>query len=76
MAYKVIELIVPEHDIQEQEHWYYTDSLTKKNAKIWMERCLKDNEVNVLPEKYLLRVLNFKDSGGISSIRDIIRTID
>jgi len=76
MAYKVIELIVPEHEIMEQEHWYYNDRLTKKNATVWMNIVLKDYEIELAPKKYLLRVLNFRDSGSLSSVRDIIRTID
>lgn len=76
MAYKVIELIVPDQDVMEQEHWYYQCPLNKKNAIKWMNDYLSDNDIKEVPKKYLLRVLNHRNNGSISSIRDIVRTID
>lgn len=77
MAYRVIELIVPEHDIQEQEHWYYDKKLTKKAAMEWFHEQVKAYEIEV-PTKYLLRVLTFTSGGSYcrNLTRDIVRTID
>ncbi len=77
MAYKVIELIVPEHDIQEQEHWYYDKKLTRKAAMEWFDEQVKAYQIEK-PEKYLLRILNFTDNGYYSwrATKDIVRTID
>jgi len=81
MAYKVIELIVPEHDIMEQEHWdnnTHERRLTKKAAMKWFDEQVEAYEIEV-PTKYLLRVLTFNGSlynNRLVSAKDIIRTID
>ena len=78
MAYKVIELIVPEHDIMEQEYWYYDKRLTRKAAIEWCSKQIKEYE-NEPPANYVLRILSFNGSftnNKIVNIKDIIRTID
>jgi hypothetical protein len=78
MAYRVIDLVVPEHDIMEQEHWSYDKKLTKKAAMEWFHEQLEQYEIIVVPEKYLLRVLTFTQGGSYcpNRTRDIVRTID
>jgi len=78
MAYRVIDLVVPEHDIMTQEHWYYDKKLTKKAAMEWFHEQLEQHEITVVPEKYLLRVLTFTQGGSCcrNLTRDIVRTID
>jgi hypothetical protein len=61
--YKVIELIVPEHDIMEQQHWYWDKRLTKKAAMEWFHEQCEDFNIEP-PQKYLLRVLTFNQSGS------------
>ena len=75
--YHVIELLVPEEDIMEQEHWYYDKRLTHKAAIEWFKQQCKDYDIEV-PEKYLLRRLTFTNSGRLCSslCKDYVRTID
>ena len=78
MAYKVLDLVVPEHDIMVQEHWSKQKSLTKKEAMLWFHEQLEQHEIDEVPTKYLLRVLTFTQCGSLSCnlTRDIVRTID
>lgn len=78
MAYRVLDLVVPEHDIMVQEHWYKQKSLTKKEAMLWFQEQLEQHEITVVPEKYLLRVLTFTQGGSLcrNLTKDIVRTID
>jgi hypothetical protein len=71
MSYRVLELIVPDLDIQEQEHYNKHFRITKSVAMEWMK-----DYVDEIPEKYLLRVLTYSNNGqSIISRRDIVRTI-
>ena len=76
MYYKVIELLVPDQDIQEQEHWYYDKKLTRKAAMEWFQEQVEAYEIDV-PTNYLLRVLTFTQGGRYcpNLTRDIVRTI-
>jgi hypothetical protein len=78
MSYRVLDLVVPEHDIMVQEHWSKQKSLTRKEAILWFHEQLEQHEITVIPYKYLLRVLTFTQSGSYcpNLTRDIVRTID
>lgn len=74
----MLEVFIPDHDIQEQEVWYKDERLTKQKAIEWFQEQLENYDIKEVPEKYLLRIITYtgsRSNNSVKSIREIVRTI-